>query len=114
NLVFKAKYLENYKVRLTSNGLGNVLLTNSDNVFNVKEGTLIKNSIGNKKLLMLPNAHFQFSHLTADHAVMIRNESGAVKLVAAGEKFSQQDFYNIVGYRDLNIKSHFTLYKGEL
>ncbi|MBF0709841.1 MULTISPECIES: hypothetical protein [unclassified Gemella] len=114
NLVFKAKYLENYKVRLTSNGLGNVLLTNSDNVFNVKEGTLIKNSIGNKKLLMLPNAHFQFSHLTADHAVMIRNESGAVKLVAAGEKFSQQDFYNIVGYRDLNIKSHFSLYKGEL
>lgn len=112
DLIFTAKYLENYKIRILSNGPGKVVLTDSDNTFTVKEGTEIKNSIGNKKLFMVADAHFQFSHLTADHAVMIKDEKGAVKLVAAGEKFSQKEFYNIVGHRDLNIKAHFTFYDG--
>lgn len=108
DLVFKAKYLENYKVAITSNGLGSVVLTDSDNTFNLKEGSVVKDNIANRRLLLVANSHFQFSHLTADHAVMVKEENGAVKLVTAGEKLSQKDFYNIVGHRDLNIKAHFT------
>ncbi|MDO4814627.1 MAG: hypothetical protein Q3988_05965 [Gemella sp.] len=112
DLIFTAKYLENYTIRISSNGLGTALLTDSDNSFTIKEGTVVKDSIGNRRLLMVPNSHFQFSHLTADHAVMIRDEQGAVKLVRAGEKISQKDFYNIVVHRDLNIKVNFTFYDG--
>lgn len=112
DLVFTAKYLENYRISIASNGLGSALLTDSDNTFTIKEGTVVKDSIGNRRLLMVPNSHFQFSHLTADHAVMISDEQGAIKLVRAGEKISQKDFYNIVVHRDLNIKAHFTFYGG--
>lgn len=112
NLIFTAKYLENYKITISSVGPGTAILTNSDNSFSVKEGTLVKNNIDHRKLLTLANVYFRFSHLTTDHAVMIKDDKGVSKLVNAGEKIELQDFYNIVGHRDLNITAHFTFSDG--
>lgn len=114
DLVFTAKYLDNYKVTLSAVAYGKVLLANSDNSFDVKEGQRIKDIVKDNKLILSANSHFQFSHFTANHDLMIRDEESGIKVISKGQKISLKDFYNIVVQRNLEIKAHFTFYDGGL
>lgn len=114
DLIFTAKYLENYKISLSAGAYGKLILVNSDNTFEVKEGQYIRDVVKDNRLILNANSHFQFSHFTADHDIMVRDEKSGIKVIRKGQRISLKDFYNIIVRRDLNIKANFDFYDGGL
>lgn len=116
NLIFTAVYAQNYDITLETDSNGTVELTNnnSSNIFTVKQDYNIKNSLTNKKLLIFPKSHYNFSHFTSTLPVIVNYGNGEMKVINIGEKITLQDFYNIVPEQNLTFKAHFKFYSGLL
>ncbi|MBF0714179.1 hypothetical protein HZY83_05775 [Gemella sp. GH3] len=116
NLIFTAVYVKHYDITIDTDGNGTLELinNNSSNVFTVKQDYSIKNTLINKKLLLFPKSHYNFSHLTSTLPVLVDNGNGEVKIINKGERINLQDFYNIVPKQNLTFKVHFKFYNGIL
>lgn len=115
NIIFTAIYKKNYQISIASNLQGLVILPNDeDNIIEVKENSKIADSIDSKKLHLLPNAHFRFSHFTSTLPVLVNYGNGQIKIIKAGDKISIKDFYHIVVTSNLTFTANFVLYNGIL